>query len=550
MSALWAIFRRILRAERIALIRGGLISIVVLAMGGALLGLSGWFITAAAAAGLAGTGAMFDVFRPSATVRFLALGRTAARYGERLFSHDAVLRALTGLRIDLLAALARGPFAQIARLRSAQAINRLTADVDALDDIALRLILPHLAGAVVLTGSAAFLAWLTNPALALWVCGSYLTGAILIWALIAPRAALPAARAERAGQALRRRLIDATAARADLAAFGALDAQTRLVLAAEARWRRTRARLDRLERAAGALIALTATLAAGGALFFGLTQAQTDAITPARAAIAFFVALALAEMLMPLRQAATRTGRMRDAAIRVEAALRGAEPADSAPALHATPTGAPLLQAEALTLTHPGRQTPVLRDLNLTLHPGELLAVTGPSGAGKTTLLMALAGVIAPQSGRITLNGRPLSDYPEPALRDQITLLPQRSALIAGTIAENLLLAGTNDRAAMLAALDAVGLTHVLAPRGGPEARLGPRGTGLSGGESRRLALARTILRRPAILLADEPTEGLDDATAGRVLAGLRAALPGTAILIVSHRAADRATADRVLDLN
>ncbi|WP_271215140.1 hypothetical protein, partial [Pseudonocardia halophobica] len=103
MSALWQILRLMLRDQRTALLRGAALSVLVLAMGVALLGLSGWFITAAAAAGLAGVGATFDVFRPSAMVRFLALGRAAARYGERLATHDATLRALESLRLRLMA---------------------------------------------------------------------------------------------------------------------------------------------------------------------------------------------------------------------------------------------------------------------------------------------------------------------------------------------------------------------------------------------------------------------------------------------------------------
>lgn len=554
MSALWSIFRRILHDQRRALWRGGALSVIVLAMGAALLGLSGWFITAAAAAGLAGAGAVFDVFRPSAMVRFLALARAGARYGERLLTHDAVLRALTGMRVRLLAGLSRAPYADLARLRGPQALNRLIADIDALDDVTLRLILPHIAGALVLAGAAAGLTWLGSGALALWICGSYLAGAALIWALIAPRAARPAAMGERAAQALQRRLIDLLSARADLAAYGALERQRALVLAAETRWRGCRARIEHLDRQAGLLSGAVSTLAISGALWIGLAQAGAGQISPARAAMAVFCALALAEALAPLRLAVTRIGRMRDAAIRVEALLRRPTPEVPVPMVPTAPPGpanasAPILMARGLVLRHPGRRDPVLRGVDLTLRAGEMVALSGPSGAGKTTLLLALAGVLTPDQGEIRLQGQRLSDLPEVELRARLTLLAQRSALIGGSVAENLALAGPATPAQMEAALEAVDLTRVLAPRGGLEAQLGQRGSGLSGGETRRLALARAILRRPALLLADEPTEGLDPPTAARVLAGLRAALPGSAIAIVSHRAGDLRAADRVIAL-
>jgi len=235
MRRLWTIFALIWRQERAALWRGALLSVAVLAAGGALLGLSGWFITAAGAAGLAGIGIAFDVFRPSAGVRLLALGRTAARYGERILTHDATLRALAVLRVRLLQAQARQPLGQLVRLRSSVALNRLTADVDALDGISLRLVLPIGAGLVTLALAWALLAWLVDPAIAAGVVlGLGLGGAGALWraARITRRDAVLA---ERATQALRTRVIDLIRARADLVVSGRMAGQRALVDTATAR---------------------------------------------------------------------------------------------------------------------------------------------------------------------------------------------------------------------------------------------------------------------------------------------------------------------------
>jgi ABC-type transport system involved in cytochrome bd biosynthesis fused ATPase/permease subunit len=141
MRAFVQIARLLVRSAPWAIARGALLALLVLLMGSALLGLSGWFITAAGMAGLAGIGIAFDVFRPSAGVRFLALGRTAARYGERLLTHDATLRAIAALRIDLLRRqLGRGIRA-METLRSEAMLTRIVSDVDALDGIVLRLLL-------------------------------------------------------------------------------------------------------------------------------------------------------------------------------------------------------------------------------------------------------------------------------------------------------------------------------------------------------------------------------------------------------------------------
>lgn len=574
MRPLLTLTRRLIAADPRAFRRGLALSITVLVMGAALLGLSGWFVTAAAAAGIAGLGIGFDFFRPSAGVRFLALGRAAARYGERLVTHDAVLRALAALRVQLLAGIAALPHEAQARLRGARALNRLTADVDALDGLMLRLVLPGLAALVAQLGAAVALWWLVAPGVALAVAGVYaLGGGLTLWAT-ARAGHAPAEAAETALQDLRAGSFDLLRSRADLAMAGALEAWIARTEATARREEAARARLDAIERRAGAAVALTAALAAGAALAIGGHLAQTGQISPARAAIGVFVALALAETLGQLRRGMAEIGRMQGAGARVlalahapplaaarppatpQAAQNQSNPTPEAAqhAIGAPPEAAqrarlgapaPLLQAAGLGLHRPGAAAPLFGPLSFHLAPGETLVISGPSGVGKSTLLAVLAGLIAPSAGAAALLGRPLADWPEPELRAALTLVPQRPQLIGGTLAENLALAlpeGTAlDPAAARAALEAVDLWETLAPRGGLDLRLGEGGAGLSGGQAKRVALARAALRRPAVLLLDEPTEGLDTATARRTLAGLRDLLPESGIILVSHRAEDLA---------
>jgi ATP-binding cassette subfamily C protein CydC len=179
-----------------------------------------------------------------------------------------------------------------------------------------------------------------------------------------------------------------------------------------------------------------------------------------------------------------------------------------------------------------------------------MVALTGRSGRGKSTLLHAISGLSQPMSGTILLDGSAPCCLPEDTLRARLGYLPQASRLVSGTIRSNLRLAApdvTDDQ--MQTLLTDLGLWPALAPRGGLDMALGEGGTGLSGGEARRVALARVILRRPTILLLDEPTEGLDEASATRVLAAIKAHLPEAAVLLTTHRDTDLSACDRKLTL-
>ncbi|TDX30635.1 amino acid ABC transporter ATP-binding/permease protein [Rhodovulum visakhapatnamense] len=551
MRDILQILRLTWRAQRGPLIRGTALAVIVVAMGVALLGLAGWFITAAAAAGLAGIGIAFNVFQPSASVRFLALGRTAARYGERLLTHDATLKALTDIRVALLRGVLALPFQTLSRLRGAETMNRLVADVDALDGVVLRLFIPAVTGVTLYVAAFPLLWWLTDVTLALWILASFTLGCgmVLVWA--GRHALAPSRRAEKALQAFRIRLIDLLRARDDLVVYGRLPEQTEAVQLAEARMRENLGAIDRLERRAGLALSLTTTLATGTALALGGVLVARGAITPAQAALGFFVALALSETVQPLRRGLADLGRMLDAARRVTRLLpdEAAAGVPARPAYASAPEAAsPALEMTDIAYRHPGAEAPVLQGFSLTLAPGACVALTGASGSGKSTVLALAAGLIQPEAGTIRLAGRPIDELSETRLRAEMAYLPQRSMLLGQSFFDMLALADPDlDEREALDLLEAVALSATVAARGGLHAALKENGAGLSGGEQRRLALARALLRRPRLLLLDEPTEGLDRPTATRVLGAIREILPETAILTASHRKAERDWADRLI---
>ena len=521
MTALLRILRLLIAASPWSMARGAVLAVLVLLMGAALLGLSGWFITATGLAGLAGIGIAFDVFRPSAGVRLLALGRAAARYGERLLTHDATLRALATLRVDLLKRVARRDGRHLQNLRGEAALTRIVADVDALDGVILRLFLPVLAAVVTHAVAFAVLWWLAGAPVALSVLVGYVPAGLVVLIVLGWRSLSPSRSAEAEGQRLRRGVIDLIRDREASILTGTLAAGEEALLQTDRTARAAIRRLDIQERRAGLILALAGSVALALALLAGdwvLSRGNVDA---ASAAIGVFVALALGEAFIPLRRGVTEIGRIIPAAERV---LSDAEPSRLIASTNGgLPKGAPVLNLRT-------------GDKDLSLNAGEAAVLTGASGIGKTTLLLRIAGLSDLTDARISVLGRDPAHWAEAALRDVVTMVPQRSVLIAGTVRDNLALTGIADENAMWAALDAVALSDTIRNRDGLDTMLGEGGAGLSGGETRRMALARAVLRRPKLLLLDEPTEGLDTETAARVLAGIRAALPDTAILAALHR--------------
>ncbi len=540
--------RHIRNAEGPALWRGLMLAVLVMLAGTALLGLSGWFIIASGVAGLAtgwaGVAASgISVFLPSAGVRGLALLRTLTRYGERLLTHDATLRALALLRVRVLEGFARLPLHRLQALRAGAALNRITADVDALDGIVLALFV---------------------PVVALSVGAGILGGAIAAGARVLARARRPARLGECAHQALRLRLSEMMRGQEDLLFAGRLAAAAEHALEADRRQRRAWLETAAHERAAAGLTGLGGLLAASGALLGGALLALGDAGSAAVAGLGFFAALGLAEITQPLLRGMVEWGRMEDAARRIfgrspqgEAAEAPGETAEESAARQgesAQPAGAararsapPVIACRAVAIARPENPAhSILEGIGFEVSAGESLGLTGPSGGGKSTLLTALAGALPPVRGEILLEGRRLGLPGEAERRRRIGLLLQRAALIGGTIGENLALAAPQaDAAAMEEVLRAVDLWRVLAPAGGLALRLGEAGSGLSGGEKRRLALARVLIRRPALLLLDEPCEGLDSDTARRVLSGLRRYCPQAAIVIATHRREEAEWCDR-----
>jgi ATP-binding cassette, subfamily C, bacterial CydC len=490
-------------------------------VGACLLGLAGWFIAASAVAGLA-VASTFSFLFPSAGVQALAWARTLARYGERITTHRATLDLVAALRTALFAAAVRLPRDRVAELRSSELIGRLTIDSDAVEQTLLRGAFPLIAAAAAALGAIAVFTSLSTWVGAVATAGLTATAATLIVSarrqVGAPAQTLVSARAD-----ARRSLIEALDGLPELRSFGA----ERIASAEVARHLETytiaRRRLTRITtggHSAGTLLAdltlLGVIVAAAGLLGGGSLS------TPWFVAVCV-VAVTIFEPLNSLPGAVVALARGRAAAARLSELLPANEPSESRVHLaKAAPLSVDLALPE--------------QSIEVRLRPGDALLLTGASGAGKSTVLRAITG--SPAAGvEIRLGDiDPATVAPED-IAGRVTLVAQDAHVFDGTIRDNLLLADPEAGEAKL--WDALATTALAGTVAGFSAGLdtavGPGGEALSGGERRRLSVAQGVLRRPAVLLLDEPTEGLDGATAGDLLAGVRAAVPDAVLVIALH---------------
>ncbi|MBY2918602.1 amino acid ABC transporter ATP-binding/permease protein [Rhizobium leguminosarum] len=524
------ILRLFLAERRRALLLGAALSAATVTAGIALLGLSGWFITATSLAGLSAAAAItFDVFAPSAGIRLLAIVRTAARYGERLATHDATLGVLAALRERLFRGFAEPGAARALSHRPARLLFRLTADIDALDSLYLRILVPA-AVAIGAALAASVVLGLMHPLFGLCF-GLFLAGAGLGLPVIAGRAASKHARRRAHGiEALRSRTIDLVAGQTDLLMAGRLAAQTGTIAATDAYSARADDRLNRVETALTFGFGLVSTLLLTASLLAVAALAETKVITAPMAALGLLVAFAAVEPFAALRRGALELGRTLLAARRI--APRLAVAATREPL--AVPLPGCAFSLVKVSAFHENSAVPALEDIELALQQGERLAVIGSSGAGKSSLLALLSGELLASTGNVAAM--------------TATLLTQRTELFEDSLRGNLLLANPDASETHLReALAAAGLlADVEAMPLGIDARLGEGGLGLSGGQSRRLALARLFLRDTPLWLLDEPTEGLDGGTARDVLVRLSAMAPGRSLVIATHIRREAAIADRI----
>jgi thiol reductant ABC exporter CydC subunit len=513
----------------------------------ALMATAAWLITRAAEQPPIASVALAIV-----AVRALALGRGLLRYGDRLLGHDGVLRAVAGFRTRVYEALVPLAPAGTPAFRSGDLLVRLVDDVDAAQDLLLRVLLPAAAATAVGVAAVVTAAVLLPPAGLL--LGSLLVVAAVLVPLVVLVVARRAGREQAAARAeLAAHVVDLTEGAADLAAYGAQSRVAGRTHGAAGRIAGLERRRARTTSLAGAVLLLFEGVALTAVTWTALRAHDEGRLPAVHLTVLAVLALVAFEALEPLPVAAFRLAEVRVRARRLAALFTTPAPVTESSAAAAFPFDGPLdVRIENLVVRHRTGGPAALAGLSLHLPAGRRTVLLGASGSGKSTLIAALMRFVEYESGSIRVAGRELRDCGGSDVRRAITGMTQDAHLFHTSIRANLLLARPHATDAELlgAARRARILGWIDSLPDGFDTFLGQGGTEVSGGQRSRLLLARALLADPPVLVLDEPTEGLDPDTAAAVLADILDATHGRTTLLVTHEHEGLAGADQVVTVD
>ncbi|GAA3592501.1 thiol reductant ABC exporter subunit CydC [Kribbella ginsengisoli] len=520
---------RIARPEAWRLMAAALLGSLALSCSIGLMATSGWLISRAAQ-----QPPVLYLTVAIVAVRAFGIGRGVLRYAERLVGHDAAFRVLARTRVQAWLDLDRAAPAGLGKLRTGDVMTRVVSDVEAVQDLLVRAVLPIAVAVITGTATVVLLGALLPAA------GLVLLLGLLIAGVVAPGITLSVAgRTERrlapARAALADPVHDLLAGAAELIAFGAAGPALERIKVNDRRLT-SLARRSAIGAGAGASVgAIALALTVVGELLVGIQAVREGRLPGVQLAVLALTPLAAFELTTGLPAAARHLVRGLRAVDRLRALGDLPQPAIA--------WGNKDVIGHTLEIRHadarwPGADQPTVRDLTLRLSPGRRIAVVGESGAGKSTLVAALAGFLTAERGTVTYGGIALPELDENAFRRHVTVCAQDDHLFDTTIRNNLLIGkpDATDTQLMNALRQARLAAWVNRQPQGLDTPVGERAAQLSGGERQRLALARALLADPAVLLLDEPTAHLDDPTAAELTRDILTATRGRATLLITHR--------------
>jgi len=531
-------FLRLYRPYRLEIMVGLALSLVTLCAGIALLAVSGWFIAAMALAGALSVSVNY--FSPAAIIRGLSIIRTVGRYGERLVNHDAALRVTSEFRQRFYNSLVPLIPASLQDFHSADIFDRMRTDVETLERFYLNGIVPILTSLFALIILFVFLLFY-NPALAIIECGILIVVGFILPTLVKNMACRDAEHIAAQGKSRRILLGETIQAMDEILVYQQADSRLSQLLKHDLNIANSQKKIHLRE----SLVQALTVMAVGVTVFFVIMMVSPDVqsktMAPENLAMLALLSIAAFDIILPLPAAYHSFYAARIAARRIYDILDlpTAEPDFvSAGSQHIGSEKFSLL-VDRLSFSY--QEKPVFSNLEFALSAGEVLAICGPSGSGKSTILGILAGFWTPASGDIRVNGHNINHWGPEDRRAMFGFAPQKPYLFADTIRQNLCLANPHatDDQLRTACEQADIWNTILSMPDGLDTYVGEHGIGLSGGQIRRLGLARALLCEAPCLVLDEPGEGLDAMMEENILRTLikTARQQGQAVLLFLHDA-------------
>lgn len=508
-----------------------------------LLSLSGWFLASTAVAGVAGL-YTFNYMLPAAGVRAAAIVRTASRYAERLVDHNTTFKILAYLRTLAFSKILPLSANQLAQYQKADLLNRFIVDIDALDHLYLKLFSPIVTALIIIVMLFVGLSYINLP-IAL-IISIILTITLLAIPVIFYHAG------KQLGETLAKQqseyralLINYLQGQAELTLFNAQDRYRVKLNQLESDWLYHQQKQSTLVALSSALVILIA-----GFLTLLVLWLITHYTLSPLVALFVFVCLASSEILAPIPTAFIFLGQVLASAKRTTALF------NQTPDIKFTEQGkvidltAAKLQFNDISFSYPNQPFAVLNHFSLTIEAGKHIGLIGKTGCGKSTLLNLVTRTWDPTSGNIFINDTPINQLDEPTLRKVIAVVPQVITIFSDTLRKNLLIGDpkASDQQ-LIDVLQQVELSKLLSTEHGLDLPLGQGGRSLSGGEIRRIGIARALLHNSPLVLMDEPTESLDQQTEQQIIQLIKQTCQNKTLLMVTHRLTDNPLFDQVIEL-
>lgn len=511
-----------------------------------LLSLSGWFLASTAVVGVAGL-YTFNYMLPAAGVRGAAITRTAARYMERLVDHNTTFKILAYLRTLAFRKILPLSANQLAQYQRADLLNRFIVDIDALDHLYLKLFSP-IVTALLTIGIIFIVLSNINLPVAL-VITIILTLTLLVVPVIFYQAGKELGKNLAKQQSeYRLLLINYLQGQAELTLFNAQSRYRHKLDELETNWLRNQQQQSTLMALSSALVLLIA-----GFLTLLVLWLITQYTLSPLVALFVFVSLASAEILAPIPGAFIFLGQVLTSATRTTAIFNQTPDIKfvSESESKKVDLSSATLQFENINFSYPNQPFAVLTDFSLTVNQGEHIGLIGKTGCGKSTLLNLVNRAWEPTSGNIYFNDTPLNQLDEKTLRQAIAMVPQVIAIFSDTLRQNLLIGNAQaTEQQLIEVLKQVELEKLLNTDQGLNLPIGQGGRSLSGGEIRRIGIARALLHNSPLILMDEPTESLDQQTEQQIIQLIKQTCKNKTLIMVTHRLTDNPLFDRVIALN